>query len=262
MFHRLRRNGWDVIDANHGLLLGEGLYLAEMNRLEELLLDFDWDFEQHIIRGGGGKTPQATHFGRVFQEEGWAEEIVTLQTEASFSSGAPNQINTGTTHKIDHRICNANNQMCALEFEWNNKDTFFDRDLSIFTFLHSAHIINLGIVITRGSTLDSNLRRRTEEFFDVNHVTEFEDFDNIRNTYFTDPDGTSHYTFPNSGQKKTIRKLVDNGTNFRTACVNKFLVDKYASTTTSWDQLTTRLERRTEGTCPIICIGIPFSVFD
>ncbi|HSV23752.1 MAG TPA: BglII/BstYI family type II restriction endonuclease [Xanthobacteraceae bacterium] len=38
----------------------------------------------------------------------------------------------------------------ALEIEWNNKDSFFDRDLENFKRLHADGAISVGIIVMRG----------------------------------------------------------------------------------------------------------------
>ena len=48
------------------------------------------------------------------------------------------------THKID---CYKNR--IAIELEWNNKDTFYDRDLNNFRLLFDLRAISVGINITR-----------------------------------------------------------------------------------------------------------------
>jgi hypothetical protein len=47
----------------------------------------------------------------------------------------------------------------AEETEWNNKDTFFDRDLSNFAVLNRAGAVSVGIVFTRGPRLQDLLAR-------------------------------------------------------------------------------------------------------
>jgi Restriction endonuclease BglII len=46
----------------------------------------------------------------------------------------------------------------ALEVEWNNKDPFFDRDLNNFRLLYDLRVIDLGIIVTRSTALESVLR--------------------------------------------------------------------------------------------------------
>lgn len=43
----------------------------------------------------------------------------------------------------------------ALEVEWNNKDPFFDRDLNNFRLLFDLQVIDVGVIITRCSELQT-----------------------------------------------------------------------------------------------------------
>jgi len=47
----------------------------------------------------------------------------------------------------------------ALDFEWNSKDQTYDRDLYAFSAFYEAGAIDLGIILTRGSTLDNGFFR-------------------------------------------------------------------------------------------------------
>jgi len=46
--------------------------------------------------------------------------------------------------------------------EWNNKDPFFDRDLSNFAALHREGVVALGVIVTRGSGLQTWLRSHVD----------------------------------------------------------------------------------------------------
>lgn len=54
------------------------------------------------------------------------------------------------THKVDCFKCRV-----ALEVEWNNKDPFYDRDLNNFRLLFDLQVIDVGVLITRCSHLQS-----------------------------------------------------------------------------------------------------------
>lgn len=43
----------------------------------------------------------------------------------------------------------------AVEMEWNNKDPFYDRDLINFQALHHEGAIAIGVIVTRGPTLQA-----------------------------------------------------------------------------------------------------------
>jgi len=57
-----------------------------------------------------------------------------------------------------HRIDFLNGRV-ALDLEWNSKDQTYDRDLYAFSAFYDAGAIDLGIILTRGSSLDNNFFR-------------------------------------------------------------------------------------------------------
>ncbi len=62
------------------------------------------------------------------------------------------QEHASPTHKVD-----CFKGRVALEVEWNNKDPFFDRDLNNFRLLYDLRVIDLGIVVTRTTALETTL---------------------------------------------------------------------------------------------------------
>jgi hypothetical protein len=58
------------------------------------------------------------------------------------------------THHVDYY-----KNRVAVETEWNNKDPFFDRDLTTFRLLFDLNVLSVGVIITRASEL--------QEIFDV-----------------------------------------------------------------------------------------------
>ena len=97
-----------------------------------------------ILTPGGGKSPVASKLDRGFYSRGWVErrfETRITVDEASYDS---------PTHQVD---CLKDN--VALEVEWSNKDTFFDRDLNNFRLLFELRAIDVGIIITRSDELQA-----------------------------------------------------------------------------------------------------------
>jgi hypothetical protein len=45
----------------------------------------------------------------------------------------------------------------ALDIEWNNKTEFYDRDLNNFRMLHTLGAISVGIIVTRDSSLQTDI---------------------------------------------------------------------------------------------------------
>jgi hypothetical protein len=52
------------------------------------------------------------------------------------------------THEVDYF-----KNRVAIETEWNNKDPFFDRDLTTFRLLFDLNVLSVGIIITRADEL-------------------------------------------------------------------------------------------------------------
>lgn len=100
-----------------------------------------------IEQGGGNKSPIAKALDEKLLASGWQER--KFDTKVVIDG-----INFDTpTHKVDcfkGRI--------ALEVEWNNKDPFFDRDLNNFRLLYDLHVIDVGVIITRSTSLEEILR--------------------------------------------------------------------------------------------------------
>mgnify|MGYP002715700711 CR=1 FL=1 len=58
----------------------------------------------------------------------------------------------------------------ALEIEWNNKDPFFDRDLENFHRLHAQSVISVGIIVTRGRSLQAALPGIVRTYLAANRI--------------------------------------------------------------------------------------------
>jgi hypothetical protein len=101
-------------------------------------------FSSQILGGGGNKSKVASGLDRFLSDRGWREkEFDTKVLIDGVAYESP-------THKVD---CFKNR--VALEIEWNNKDPFFDRDLNNFRLLFELRAIDVGVIVTRSSKLQS-----------------------------------------------------------------------------------------------------------
>lgn len=97
-----------------------------------------------IRAAGGNRSPISDRLDRSFYERGWIEkkfETAIILDEKRVES---------PTHKID-----CFKGRVALEIEWNNKDPFYDRDLNNFRLLFELRAIDAGVIVTRGSELQT-----------------------------------------------------------------------------------------------------------
>jgi hypothetical protein len=122
-----------------------------MQELIEVLSEVTIPIEE-IIASGGGEAKGTRRLRRALVEKGWTKgrfKIVKSINDVQKES---------TTHEIDHVRQTPDGSTLALEIEWNNKDPFFDRDLENFKRLHTEGAISAGILVTRGTSLQDNLK--------------------------------------------------------------------------------------------------------
>lgn len=95
-----------------------------------------------ILTAGGRKSPIANELDTFLYGKGWKEKKFDVDIRID---GKPDDI---PTHKLDCVMGKV-----GLEIEWNNKDPFYDRDLTNFRILYEYGVIDVGIIITRHSAL-------------------------------------------------------------------------------------------------------------
>jgi hypothetical protein len=62
----------------------------------------------------------------------------------------------------------------AIETEWNNKDPFFDRDLTTFRLLFELNVLSVGVIITRADELQDlfiELGKKTAAGMSTTHMS-------------------------------------------------------------------------------------------
>lgn len=97
-----------------------------------------------VLMRGGNESPIARRLDGALQGRGWkkkAFETAIIIDETKLES---------PTHSVD-----CFKGRVALEVEWNNKDPFYDRDLNNFRLLFDLRAIDVGVIVTRGSELQS-----------------------------------------------------------------------------------------------------------
>lgn len=235
----LRRVGFDVLAKNHATAVLATDFAEALNELCETLLAFEIrDIE--LIRGGGGEAPLTQRLRRALSDQGWSRHRVVIRKIVD------NQQRSSTTHEIDH-IRRADEGTLALEIEWNNKDPFFDRDLENFQRLHGERAISVGIIVTRGALLQSQLREIVRGFAVRHRIARVEDL-------------AQFDLRPTDRQRAQVAKDVRAGREFADAWSQRFTADKFGAATTHWAKLLERLERGVGGPCPLLLLGIPASL--
>ena len=128
---------YEIHEWRHASAILETDFSKEFHEIMEVLRKFRL-CKSFISTPGGRKSGVSATLDSAFYAKGWEEK--------SFDAGIMidgKKFET-PTHAVD---CYKNR--IALEIEWNNKDTFYDRDLNNFRLLFELRIISMGIIVTR-----------------------------------------------------------------------------------------------------------------
>lgn len=242
MLEKLVTRGFEVDFRSHAKAIVSGDFPEVADQLEEVLLASAIPIEE-IIGSGGGETKGTQRLRNALKLRGWKKHKFVVQR---IIDGVQRE---AQSHEVDHVLA-FDGGTVALEIEWNNKDPFFDRDLENFKRLHADGAISLGIIITRGPSLQETMKSLVHRFADEANINSHEDMGRI---------GLS----PTRRQIADVMKRVTRKKNpipFRDAWVDLFVSDKFGAATTHWNKLSDRVLRGVGNPCPLILIGLPASI--
>lgn len=110
-----------------------------------------------IRQPGGSKGPIARHVDTLFAPP-WAEARIAADLHVRLEHAKqPGRILRSYVRPgfLDgHRIDFVRDKV-ALDLEWNSKDQTYDRDLTAFSAFYDAGAIDVGVILTRGSSMDT-----------------------------------------------------------------------------------------------------------
>jgi hypothetical protein len=236
----LEAAGFDVAARNHAAAILAGDFAAEAEGLIAALLGFRMTCRE-IIQSGGGHAEPTMRLRDALVASEWRKHTFVVRT---IVDGTERE---STSHEVDHvRRCPAGT--LALEIEWNNKDPFFDRDLENFQRLHAQSAISLGILVTRGSSLQAALGRIVAATLGREGILDVAELDAW---------GVKERT---KRQMKNLQALLDKQVPFSDAFATSFVSDKFGTATTHWSKLSARVARGVGNPCPLLLIGLPVSV--
>ena len=175
---------------------------------------------------------------------GWKKHVFEI---GKTIDGVPRE---STSHEVDHVKRIAGVGTLAMEIEWNNKDPFYDRDLENFKRLHAEGAISVGVIVTRGKSLQDSLWDAVKRFAierNINSIGALEE----------------NGVVPTPKQRVNILRRTAR-TNapvaFADAWTDNFVSNKFGQATTHWEKLLHRVERGVGNPCPLLLIGLPASI--
>lgn len=239
--------GFEVRFVSHAEAILQTDFPAVLGELEEVVGALTIPTEE-IIGSGGGETKGTQRLRRGLAAKGWAKTNFQIDKRIN---GVPRE---SISHEVDHvrNIASRDGtpSTVALEIEWNNKDPFFDRDLENFKRLHAEGAISVGVIITRGSSLQEQMGVLVRRWVDENGIDSHEDLERLK-------------VVRTARQKREVMKRVERTLNpvpFREAWTSHFVNDKFGVATTHWAKLEDRVQRGVGNPCPLLLIGIPAGV--
>ncbi|MFI0843362.1 BglII/BstYI family type II restriction endonuclease [Mesorhizobium sp. IMUNJ 23232] len=244
MFDRLRERGFDILALHHAeAIISRDMALAEAE-IEQSLLELNIPIAE-IVAGGGGEAGLTQRLRRGLAERGWRKRNIQVRKLVKWGDDQPEREVAALSHEIDHvKGFGVEESIFALEIEWNNKDPFFDRDLESFKRLHAEGAVSVGGIITRGESLQRDMRGLLKRFADEAELNDLDQLD------------ARGYT-PTRRQRKMILERAERTGDLRQSWVDAFVSDKFGEATTHWRKLQDRVLRGVGNPCPLVLIGIP-----
>ncbi len=100
--------------------------------------------KSQVLEPGGRKSPIAKSINGFFYGRGWKEKNFQIEVKVD------GETSLAPTHHVDYF-----RNRVAVETEWNNKDPFYDRDLTTFRLLFELNVLSVGVIVTRASSLQA-----------------------------------------------------------------------------------------------------------
>jgi len=239
MFEKLKEKGFQVEIHSHAEAILSVDFPDAVAELEAVIGGLSIPIEE-IIGSGGGETQGTQRLRRGLAAVGWTK--MNFKVEKIINGVAREAI----SHEIDH-VKTFGAGIVALEIEWNNKDPFFDRDLENFKRLHADGAISVGVIVTRGSSMQDEMRTMVQRFAVEKGLSSNADLEAI---------GMSR----TKRQRDSVDKRVAAGATFPDAWAALFVADKYGQATTHWSKLEDRVHRGVGNPCPLVLIGLPSAI--
>jgi hypothetical protein len=208
-------------------------------QLETVLSDVRIPIDE-IVGSGGGETKATQRLRRALAHAGWSKVNFVIEKTIN---GVRRE---SQSHEVDH-VRRFEKGIVALEIEWNNKDPFFDRDLENFKRLHAEGAISVGVIVTRGTSLQDDMPDLVQRFAEQKGLTQAADLAGIG-------------LHPTSRQADNLARRSGRAASFAGAWARLFVADKYGAATTHWRKLDDRVRRGVGNPCPLVLIGLPSSI--
>ena len=163
-FDALQAKGFDILFLSHARSILTGEFPQALDEIGTILNAIELPITE-IIGSGGGETQFTQRLRKALAARGWNKHIFEI---GKTIDGVPRE---STSHEVDHVKRYEGAGMVAMEIEWNNKDPFYDRDLENFKRLHAEGAISVGVIVTRGKSLQNELWNAVYRFASERNIS-------------------------------------------------------------------------------------------
>jgi len=122
---------YQVEERHHACSILNADFPEQWKDLLDVLREFKLR-RSDIAKKGGNKSPISRAINGLFFERGWVEKSFDIKVTAD------GEETLAPTHHVDYY-----KNRIAIETEWNNKDPFFDRDLTTFRLPYCTQLFPL-----------------------------------------------------------------------------------------------------------------------
>ena len=240
MFDKLKERAFQIEILSHAKAILSVDFPDAVSELEEAIGGLSIPIVE-IIGSGGGETQGTQRLRRALANRGWRKMNFVIEKRIN---GVARE---AVSHEIDH-VKTFDAGVIALEIEWNNKDPFFDRDLENFKRLHADGAISVGVIVTRGTSMQDDLRSLVQRFAVEN---------GLNSNQAVEAFGMTRTNRQRTAVEKRMKTLA---CSFEEAWATLFVADKFGTATTHWSKLRDRVHRGVGNPCPLVLIGLPSSM--
>ncbi len=223
------REKYELLSYRNAAIILSESRRAEFSELLEALRGFAISTDM-IRKAGGNESDIPKLFASSLRPHNWYETIIrgdlvvhlTWREQIGVNKrGRPvfatKSRETRRERYLDGHKIDFVKERVAFDMEWNSKDQTFDRDLYAFSAFFLSGMIDVGVLVTRGASLNPVLRQLGQAL---------------------KRDGTPE-TKLLKGQE-----------------VPRMTHEKYGASTTWWGKLIYRLNAGRNGGCPVLAVGI------
>ena len=271
----LKDEGWEIESYGGAEEIIQEDFVNKISEIVNILLSFKISI-QEIMCEGGGLHPINKRIRHLFAE--------ILEKEVKFQTQRVTFIPTKKKgkEKVDKRIISYVDEEeshsvdffhegkignFGLETEWNSKVLAYERDINTFKNLFTHSAISVGIIITRGDSLDNKLLPMCENFFKsrVKQRDWMHDVQLIKeelSRFIDHNDNPLKFKNFTERQIGMIDEEIEKGEEPYRAVAKNYVAEKWRGQTTEIEAGSTRINRGGFRGIPILLIGFPDTIVE